>query len=81
VTLVALDSTGQRLWEKKQSPGEGRLTTDWWQSGTTYADRYQLPVELLGRVGFIEVGVRPFPEAPWWPTASGADVVRMPIPP
>jgi len=78
--LRLFDAGGNLLWEWKRSPGAGRLSTDRWPSGRVVADTYRPPHEALSKAVRVEVGVRPFPEGPWFPVAGLAAGQLLSIP-
>ncbi len=78
--LRMVDNQGNLLWEWKRSPGAGRFSTDRWPVGRDVADTYVLPGDALSKAARVEVGLRPFPEAPWLlATPGGEERLSLPL--
>jgi hypothetical protein len=80
--LRVLDAQGNLVWEWKRSPGAGRFSVDRWPPGRVVADTYRIPADAFARASRIEIGVRPFPEGPFFAPAGGdGDMLPLPLPP
>jgi hypothetical protein len=79
-SLRLLNERGEVIWEWKRSPGAGRFSTDHWSAGRLVTDVYAVPSDVLARAASVEIGVRPFPEGPWFAVDGMANAQSLLIP-